>query len=70
MTVFVGPVPPPLHAYVAPTAPDEAVSVADVTVQVRVAGGAIEAPGGVMLCVTVVDAVAVQPFAGSVTVTL
>ena len=69
-TVLILPLPPPLQAYVAPAALEEAVSVTEVTAQVSVAGGAIVALGGVMFCVTVVDADAVQPLAGSVTVTL
>jgi hypothetical protein len=49
---------------------DDAVSVTLVTKQVNVAGAAILALGGVMVCVTVCVAVAVHPFAGSVTVTV
>jgi hypothetical protein len=49
---------------------DEAVSVTLVTEQVNVAGTAMLALGGVMFCVTVCVAVAVHPFAGSVTVTV
>jgi hypothetical protein len=48
---------------------DDAVIVTDVTAQVNCAGGAILTLGVVISCVTVVDALAVQPFAGSVTVT-
>jgi hypothetical protein len=48
---------------------DEAVMVTLVTAQVNCAGGAILMLGAVIFCVTVVDALAVHPFAGSVTVT-
>ena len=49
---------------------DDAVKVSVVVVQVRTVGGAMLALGGVIFCVTVAEAVAVQPLAGSVTVTV
>ena len=48
---------------------DEPVNVMLLTVQVSAAGGAMLAFGGVIVCATVTDALAVHPFAGSVTVT-
>jgi hypothetical protein len=44
------------------------VIVTLVTLQVRVAGGAILTLGGVIFCDTATDAEAVHPLAGSVTV--
>ena len=70
LTDFVVPVPPPLHANVAPAVVDEAESVVLVTVQFNTAGVAILTLGEVVFCVTVVDAEAVQPFAGSVAETV
>jgi hypothetical protein len=49
---------------------DDAVSVTLVTEQVKVAGSAMLALGGVTVCVTVCAAVAVHPFTGSVTITV
>lgn len=63
---MVAAVPPPLHVYVlAPVA----VSVTCGAAQVMVAGVAMLTGGGVVLDVTVLAAVAVQPFV-PVTVTL
>jgi len=70
VTDLVLPVPPPLHAKVAPAVVDEAESVVLVTVQFNTVGGAILTLGVVVFCVTVVDAEAVQPFAGSVAETV
>ena len=61
---------PPLQLNVAPIVVDDAVSVTLVTEQVNVAGTAMLALGGVTVWVTLCDAVAVHPFAGSVTVTV
>ena len=68
-TVFVAVVTPPPQLYVTPMVVDEAVSVVLRTVHVNDAGAAILTLGTVMFCVTVVDAEAVQPLDGSVTVT-
>jgi len=70
LTDFVLPVPPPLHVNVAPAVVEDAVSVVLVMVQFNTAGGAILTLGVVVFCVTVVDAEAVQPFAGSVAETV
>lgn len=70
LTDLVLPVPPPLHANVAPAVVDEAESVMLVTVQFKTAGGAILTLGVVVFCVTVVEEEAVQPFAGSVAETV
>jgi hypothetical protein len=70
VTDFVLPVPPPLHVNVAPAVVEDAVSVVLVTVQFNTAGGAILTLGVVVFCVTVVEAEAVQPFAGSVAETV
>jgi hypothetical protein len=70
LTDFVLPVPPLLHVKVAPAVVDEAESVVLVTVQFNTAGVAILTLGVVVFCVTVVDAEAVQPFAGSVAETV
>ena len=61
---------PPPQSNVAPTVVDDAVSVILVKVQVSTAGGAILAFGATMFCITVADAVMVQPLAGLVTVTV
>jgi hypothetical protein len=55
---------------VAPVVVDDTVRVTLVTEQVNVAGAAMLELGDVMFCVTVCDAVAEHPFAGSVTVTV
>jgi hypothetical protein len=52
------------------TVVEDAVNVALVTVQFSTAGGAILTLGVVVFCVTVVEADAVQPFAGSVAETV
>jgi hypothetical protein len=49
---------------------EDAVNVVLVTVQFSTAGGAILTLGVVVFCVTVVEADAVQPFAGSVAETV
>ena len=67
MFVFV--IIPPPQLYATPEVEDDAVSVTLVTEQVNAAGVAILTFGIVMFCVTAVDKDAVQPFAGSVTVT-
>lgn len=69
-TLFELPVPPPLHAKVAPAVVDEAVNVTELLMQFNCAGAAILTLGGVVFCVTVLDADAVHPFAGSVAVTV
>jgi hypothetical protein len=68
-TLFVLPVPPPLHANVVPAVVDEAVNVTELLIQFNCAGVAMLTLGGVVFCVTVLDADAVHPFAGSVAVT-
>ena len=55
---------------VAPGVVEVAVKVSLVFVQVKTVGAAIPALGGVMFWVTVAEAVAVQPLAGLVTVTV
>ena len=60
---------PPPQLYVAPTVDEDAVIVTLRKVQVNVAGGAMLTFGVVIFCVTMVEAEAVHPFAGSVTVT-
>ena len=69
-TVFVVVIFPPPQSNVAPAVVDDAVNVTLVTAHVNTAGEAILAFGVVMFCVTVADAVLVQPFDGSVTVTV
>jgi hypothetical protein len=54
---------------VAPVVVDDAIMVTLVTAQVSVAGGAMLTLGGVIAWLTVVEAEAVQPLEGSVTVT-
>jgi len=68
-TVFVFVVTPPPQSYLTPAVVLDAVNVTLVTEQVKSAGGAMLISGTIMFCVTVVDAVAEQPLAGSVTVT-
>ena len=60
---------PPPQLNVAPVVVDDAVRVTLLTEQVNVAGTAMLALGGVTICVTVCEAVAVQPLVGFVTVT-
>jgi hypothetical protein len=69
-TVLVAVVIPPPQLNVAPPVVEEAVSVSEVVVQVKGTGGAMLTLGVMMFWVTVVDAVMVQPFAGSVMVTV
>jgi hypothetical protein len=69
-TVLVVLVLPPPQSYVTPGVVEEAVSVTVVTVHVNAGGGAILTFGGEPLCDMVVEAVAVHPFVGSVTVTV
>ena len=61
---------PPPQLNVAPVVVDDTVRVTLVTEQVNVAGTAMLALGGVTVWVTLCVAVAVHPFAGSVTVTV
>jgi hypothetical protein len=68
-TLFVLPVPPPLHAKVAPAVVDEAVKVTELLMQFNCAGAAILTLGAVVFCATVVDVEAVHP-PGSVAVTV
>ena len=63
-------VTPPPQLNVAPAVVDEAVMFSLSVVQVRVTGVAMLALGAVIFCETGTDAVLVQPFAGSVTVTV
>jgi hypothetical protein len=69
VTVLVAPVPPPLHAYVTPV-DGVAVKVASVFVHDKFLFVVAPAVGGVVFEVTVTDAVPVQPFTISVTVTV
>jgi hypothetical protein len=68
--VFVAVVTPPPQLYVTPTVVDDAVMVTLVTLQVSVAGGAILRSGGVTLWVIATEEEALQPFDGSVIVTV
>ena len=68
--VFVVVVTPPPQLKVAPPVVDEAVKASLVVAQVRTDGAAMLALGTVMFCVTVEEAVAVQPLPGLVTVTV
>ena len=61
---------PPPQSNVAPAVEDDAVSVTLVLVHVNTAGAAMLALGVAIFCTTVADAVFVQPFDGSVTVTV
>ena len=54
----------------APPVVDEAVKVSLVVVQVSATGAAIFTFGAMLFCVTIAEAVLVQPFAGLVTVTV
>ena len=67
--LLVAVVTPPPQLNVAPVVVEDAVKVSLGDVQVIGAGAAMLALGAIMFCVTVVDAVFVQPLAGSVTVT-
>ena len=67
MLVFV--VFPPPQSKVAPAVVEDAVNVELVLVHVSTAGVATLAFGTTILCVTVVEAAAVHPLAGSVAVT-
>ena len=69
ITLVVVIIPPP-QLKVTPAVVDVAVSVSLRFVQVKTVGGMIPALGGIVFWVTVTEAVLVQPFAGSVTVTL
>ena len=69
LTVLVALVIPPPQLYVTPGVVEDAVSVALRTEQVSGAGAAMLTFGVAIFCVTVVEAKAVQPFDGSVTVT-
>ena len=67
MVAVVTPLP---QLKVAPPVVEEAVNVSLVVEHVRTVGAATLALGAVIFCVTVTDAVFVQPFAGLVTVTV
>ena len=69
-TVLVVVVTPPPQLNVAPPVLDEAVNVSLIRLQVKTVGAATPALGAVMFCVTLADALLVQPLAGSVTVTV
>ena len=60
---------PPPQSKVAPVVVELADNVTLSTVQVRLAGAAMLTFGVAIFCVTVVEVLAVQPFAGSITVT-
>jgi hypothetical protein len=60
----------PLQLKVAPGVEDEPLSVTEVTLQVSSLSGPASALGGVMFCVTFTVSLAVQPLAGSVTVSV
>ena len=68
--MLVAVVTPPPQLNVALLVVDEAVNVSLVKVQVNTAGVEILAFGSVIFCTTETDVVPVQPFAGSVAVTL
>ena len=68
--VLVEVVIPAPQLKVAPVVVEDAVSTWLIDEQVRTPGVAMLAFGVVMFCVTVVVAVCVQPFDGSVTVTV
>ena len=61
---------PPPQLNVAPPVVDDAVSVSLTVVQVKTTGAAMLAFGAVLFCVTIAEAVFVQPFTGFVTVTV
>ena len=69
-TTLVGVVTPPPQLKVAPPVVDEAVNVSLGDEQVKTVGDDMLALGTAIFCATVVDAVMVHPFAGSVTVTV
>ena len=68
--MFAAVVIPPPQLKVTPPVVEEAVIVWLVTTQVKVAAVEILMLGAVIFCVTVVDAVLIQPLPGSVTVTV
>ena len=61
---------PPPQLKVAPPVVEEAVNTSLVVVQVNTEGAATLALGRVVFCVTVAEAVLVQPFTGLITVTV
>ena len=61
---------PPPQLKVAPPVVEDAVNVSLTTAQVKIEGGAMAALGGVTVRITVIEAEAVQPLVGSVTVTV
>ena len=69
-TVFVAVVIPAPQLNVAPPVVDEAVNTSLGLLQVRTVGAATLAFGAVIFWLTVAEAVLVQPFDGSVTVTV
>ena len=68
--MFAAVVTPPPQLKVAPPVVEEAVKVSLVVLQVKTAGALTLALGTVVFCVTVADAVLVQPLTGLVTVTV
>ena len=68
--MFAAVVTPPPQLKVAPPVVEDAVNISLVALQVKTTGTLTLALGGVVFCVTVADAVFVQPFAGLVTVTV
>ncbi len=61
---------PPPQLYVAPLVVEEAVKTSLVMVQLKTSGVAILTLGAVVFCVTLTEAVLVQPLDGLVTVTV
>ena len=70
VTVWLAVVIPPPQLNVAPLVVDDAAKTSLVAAQVKTVGGAMLALGAVIFCVTVADAVLVQPLPGLVTVTV
>ena len=68
--MLVAVVIPPPQLNVAPPVVEDAVNTSLVTVHVNAEGAAILALGALVFCVTIAEAVLVQPFAGLVTVTV
>ena len=67
--LFAAVVIPPPQLKVAPPVVEDAVNVSEVVLQVKTTGADMPAFGTAIFCVTVVVAIVVHPFAGSVTVT-
>ena len=70
VTVLLAVLIPPPQLNVEPVALEDAVNTSLTLEQVSGAGAAMLATGAVMFCVTVTDAVLLQPLDGSVTVTV